>query len=110
MPSDPAVSTIQRTAQSPPPSQRGEDYATRYWCCRCCRAGGVQQLQCRRSFGVVRWSGQLRTIAPVSTPILGSLKACDGKRLAMEAKEHDLLHAHLRTNPYGVDDDIAPKP
>ena len=38
------------------------------------------------------------------------LKACDGKRLAMEAKEHDLLHAHLRTNPYGVDDDIAPKP
>ena len=38
------------------------------------------------------------------------LKACYDKRLAMEAKEHDLLHAHLRTNPYGVDDDIAPKP
>ena len=35
------------------------------------------------------------------------LKACDGKRLSME---RDLLHAHLRTNPYGVDEDIAPKP
>lgn len=22
----------------------------------------------------------------------------------------DLLHVHLRTNPYGVDDDIAPHP
>lgn len=22
----------------------------------------------------------------------------------------DLLHVHLRTNPYGVDDDIAPQP
>ena len=34
------------------------------------------------------------------------LKACDGKR----AEERDLLHVHLHTNPYGVDDDIAPQP
>ncbi len=38
------------------------------------------------------------------------LKACDGKRLSMEAEKRYLLHAHLRTNPYGVDDDIAPQP